>query len=124
MRKYSKISLYVIAIFYVAAGINHFVNPEFYKKIMPSWLPWHLSLIYISGVAEIILGVLLLPVQTRNWTAWGIIILLVVVFPANVQMMLNYKEQQSPHLWLAVIRLPLQLLLIWWAYQFTKPAKN
>jgi uncharacterized membrane protein len=113
-----------MAIFYVAAGINHFVNPEFYKKIMPPWLPRHLSLIYISGMAEIILGVLLYPAQIRKWAAWGIIILLVAVFPANIQMMLNYREQQNPYLWVAILRLPLQFLLIWWAYQFTKPAKK
>jgi uncharacterized membrane protein len=118
MSKGKKISLYSMAFIYVAAGINHFVSPVFYKNIMPPWLPWHYPLITISGAAEIILGFLLLPAATRQWTAWGIIVLLVAVFPANVQMMINYREQQHPYLWIAILRLPLQLLLIRWAYQF------
>jgi len=120
MGKRKIFSLYSMAAFYVLAGVNHFANPDFYKKIMPPWLPWHYSLIYISGVAEIVLGLLLLPVQTRKLAAWGIIVLLVAILPANVQMMLNYQQQKNPYLWIAVVRLPLQLLLIGWAYQFAK----
>lgn len=124
MSKWKKISLYSMAALYVVAGINHFANPGFYKKIMPPWLPWHYSIIYISGVAEIVLGLLLLPAQTRRLAAWGIIILLIAVFPANVQMMLNYQQEKNPYLWIAVARLPLQLLLIGWAFQFAKAGRK
>ncbi|MCY7310530.1 MAG: DoxX family protein [Chitinophagaceae bacterium] len=120
MGKRKMFSLYSMAAFYVLAGVNHFANPDFYKKIMPPWLPWHYSLIFISGVAEIVLGLLLLPVQTRKLAACGIIVLLVAILPANVQMMLNYQQQKNPYLWIAVVRLPLQLLFIGWAYQFAK----
>ena len=120
MGKLEKLSLYLMTGLYVLAGTNHFLNPLFYKKIMPSWLLWHYPFIYISGAAEIVLGLLLLPAQTRKPAAWGIIILLVAVFPANVQMVLNYREEQNPNWWLTVLRLPLQLVLIWWAYLFTK----
>ena len=120
MKVEKRISLYSMAALYVLAGVNHFANPDFYKKIMPPWLPWHYSIIFISGIAEIVLGLLLLPVQTRKLAAWGIIILLVVIFPANVQMMLNYQQEKNPDWWIAVVRLPLQLLLIVWAYQFAK----
>ena len=89
-----------MAAIYVGAGINHFVNPVFYKNIMPPWLPWHYPLITISGVVEIVLGLLLLHRPIRKWAAWGIIVLLVAVLPANVQMMINYKHQQNPYLWL------------------------
>lgn len=109
-----------MATLYIAAGSNHFISPEFYKKIMPPWLPGHFPLIYISGIAEIVLGLLLLPVQTRKLAAWGIIFLLIAVFPANVQMLLNYLRDQNPYWWIAALRLPLQLILIWWAYRFTK----
>ena len=109
-----------MAAFYILAGVNHFANPDFYKKIMPPWLPWHYSIIFISGLAEIVLGLLLLPLQTRKLAAWGIIILLVAIFPANVQMMLNYQQEKNPDWWIAVVRLPLQLLLIGWAYRFAK----
>ena len=106
--------------FYLAAGIFHFYRPGFYLKIMPPWLPWHHQFIYITGIAEIILGLLLLPAVTRSIAAWGIIILLIVVFPANIQMAINYWNQQNPWLWIAVARLPLQLVLIGWAWQYTK----
>jgi uncharacterized membrane protein len=124
MTKRQKISLSIMAVFYVAAGINHFVNPLFYKRIMPPYLPWHFPLIYLSGAAEIVLGACLLPVRTRKLAAWGIIILLIAVFPANVQMLLNYQDEKNPDVWIAIVRLPLQLLLIWWAYLFTQKMEN
>lgn len=106
---------------YILAGINHFVHPQTYLAIMPSWLPAHAAFVFISGVLEVILGVLLLPRRTRRIAAWGLILLLIAVFPANVQMLINYYQEGHSNLWLAVMRLPLQLLLIWWAYQYTKP---
>ena len=109
-----------MSLLYIAAGIFHFVRPQFYMRIMPAWLPWHSRLIYISGVAEIILGVLLIPVATRSLAAWGIIVLLVSVFPANIQMAINYWNKQNPYLWIALLRLLLQFILIWWAWQYTK----
>lgn len=115
-----KFSLYVMILLYVAAGINHFINPQFYKKIMPPWLGWHNELIFISGVLEIILALLLIFTLTRRIAALGIIVLLIAIFPANIQMMLNYSKEDNPYLWIAVVRLPLQALLIWWAYVFTK----
>lgn len=105
---------------YMLAGINHFVNPDLYQKIMPPLLPWHFELIYISGAAEIVLGLLLLFPQTRRAAAWGIIALLIAVFPANIQMMVNYYQEQNSYLWVAVLRLPLQLLLVWWAYKVAR----
>ena len=109
--------------FYILAGINPFVYPGFYKKIMPPWLDGHYALIFISGVAEVVVGILLLPVKTRQLAAWSIIALLIAVFPANVQMMINFREEQNAYLWIAVLRLPLQLLLIWWAYKYTSHKK-
>ena len=87
---------------------------------MPPWLPWHAQLVFISGVAEIVLGLLLIPLATRTWAAWGIIALLIAVFPANIQMAINYWNKQSPYLWIALVRLPLQFLLIYWAWIYTK----
>ena len=113
-----------MAAFYIVAGVNHFINPGFYQKIMPPWLPWHYSFIYISGVCEIAFGLLLIPKQTRKPAAWGIIALLVAVFPANIQMMANYQHEHNPYLWVAILRLPLQLLLIWWAYLYTKNRRS
>jgi len=116
-----KISLYIMSVFYSLAGINHFVHPSFYEKIMPPYLPCHLSLIYISGICETGLGLLLLYQKARSVSAWGIILLLIAVFPANVQMFLNYLHENRPGLWISIVRLPLQIVLIGWAYNFTKP---
>jgi uncharacterized membrane protein len=124
MGKWKKISLFIMAFFYVVAGVNHFINPNFYKKIMPPWLHWHYFIIYFTGVCEIVFGLLLIPKQTRKASAWCIIALLVAVFPANIQMMLNFWHQHSLYLWLAILRLPLQLLLIGWAYLFARNSKS
>lgn len=112
--------LYLMALAYVAAGIYHFVNPKLYMKIMPPYLPYHLQLIYISGAIEIALGVLLIPESTRPIAAWLIIFLLVAVFPANIQMAINFWQKNSSSLWMAIARLPLQVVLIWLAWLFTK----
>lgn len=114
------IGLYIMSLLYTAAGIYHFVKPRMYVKIMPAWLPAHLQLVYISGLAEILLGLLLLPAGTRSFAAWGIIALLIAVFPANIQMMLNYYHKNLPGFWITLARLPLQAALIWWAWGYTK----
>jgi uncharacterized membrane protein len=124
MSKKQQIFLYTMAAFYILAGINHFLHPGFYKKIMPGWLPAHSLLIYTSGIAEILLGALLIPVLTRKWAALGIILLLMAVSPANVQMMLNYREHDHPYLWVTIVRLPLQLLLIYWAWLYARDKKD
>ena len=115
-----KASLYIMVVLYVAAGINHFVNPGFYEKIMPPYLPYHSFLIFISGVFEIIFGLLLLPQGTRRFGAWLLIVLLIAIFPANIQMMLDFCQNKNPYLWAAILRLPLQFVLIWWAWIYTK----
>ena len=104
---------------YVIAGIMHFVRPRTYKRIMPPWVPQPLAMVYLSGVMEITFALLLLPVITRHIAAWLIVLLLIAVFPANVQMALNFRRKHHPYLWLAIVRLPLQPLLIWWAWLYT-----
>ncbi|TDH27500.1 DoxX family protein [Segetibacter sp. 3557_3] len=116
-------SLYAMAVLYTAAGVNHFINPKVYVSIMPPWLHWHHQLVIISGIVEVGLGVLLLLPATRRFAAVGIIVLLIAVFPANVQMMLNYTREQHPAAWIAILRLPLQALLIWWAYTHVRLRK-
>lgn len=113
-------SLYLMAGFYVLAGANHFWHPQFYLAIMPPWLGFHDELNYASGACEILFGLLLIPKQTRRIAAWLIILLLIAIFPANIQMMLNYIHERRPGLWITIVRLPIQLLLIWWAYIFAK----
>ena len=107
-------------LFYLIAGINHFANQEFYLRIMPTWLPWHTGLVRLSGICEILFSILLIFPSTRRMGSYLIIGLLIAVFPANIQMMLNYFHESNPEFWISIVRLPLQILLILWAYSFTK----
>lgn len=114
----SSLSLYVQAFVYVVAGINHFVSPKFYLAIMPPYIPAHNLMVILSGVAEVALGLGLLFPATRSLSAWGLILLLIAVFPANIYMATaDQFVAISP--WIRWGRLPLQGLLIWWAYQYT-----
>ena len=88
--------------------------------IMPPWIGFHEPLVIISGICEIVFALLLLPAQTRRFAAWAIIFLLIAVFPANIQMMLTYVHEHNAKLWISIIRLPIQIILVWWAYTFTK----
>jgi uncharacterized membrane protein len=108
------VSRALMSLVYVAGGIGHFVMPQFYLRIMPPWIPWHWWMVMISGVAEVALGVGLWIPPVRKLSAWGIIALLVAVFPANIHMALH-PEQYGPAAVLYA-RLPIQLLLMWWAY--------
>jgi uncharacterized membrane protein len=115
-----QILLYIMTCFYIFAGANHFINPKMYEKIIPPLLPYPSLINYSSGAFEILFALLLIPETTRSIGAWLIIILLIVVFPANIQMTLNYWRTNDPKLWLTIIRLPLQFVLIWWAFVYTK----
>lgn len=116
-----RVLLWIMAILYVLAGINHFVKPEFYVRIMPDYLPWHLALVYVSGVAEIVLGVAVLIPRLRRLAAWGIIALLVAVFPANVYAAVNEITLISGDPVWNWVRLPFQGVFILWAWWYTRP---
>jgi uncharacterized membrane protein len=109
-----------MAALYVLAGANHFWHPRMYQKIVPTYLPSPHTLVLISGICEITFGLLLLPEGTRKLAAWLIIALLIAIFPANIQMTLDYYHRHSPYTWVTMARLPLQLVLIWWAWTFTR----
>ena len=111
---------WLLGIAFVFAGINHFVNADFYLRMMPPYLPAQLFLIYLSGIFQITLGILLLIPKYTRVAAWGIIALLVAVFPANVYMWVNsqlFPEFSQTALFL---RLPMQIVLIAWAFWFTR----
>ncbi len=121
MTQAKRTTRYLYGAMFIAAGTNHFLNTAFYLSIMPPYLPWHEALVYVSGLAEIGLGGLLLFERWSPLAAWGLIALLIAVFPANVHMSLNpdvYPWASPLMLWL---RLPLQGLLIGWAYWYTDP---
>jgi uncharacterized membrane protein len=108
------LSRILLAIFFVSAGINHFVSPTFYLLMMPPYLPWPLELVYISGLAEILGGIGVLSKMTRRGAGWGLIALLIAVFPANIYAAVHGMDDIPA--WMLWARLPLQVVLIWWVY--------
>ena len=108
----------IFAALFVAAGILHFVNTPAYVKIMPPFLPSPILLVQISGIAEVVGGIGLLLPQTRQAAAWGIIALLLAVWPANINMAIRHAP--STPAWALWARVPLQLPLLWWAWLYTR----
>lgn len=112
----------LLAAFVIAAGVAHWVTPTPFVQMMPDYLPYHLELVQISGVFEILGGVgLLIPFVSR-YAAWGLILLFIAVFPANVNMAVNdLVIDGMPHNLVAYwVRLPFQAVLIAWAWWFTQ----
>jgi len=123
MSRTKRILLYVMGAFYIFAGVNHFRVPDFYVAIMPPYLPWHLELVYLSGVAEIVCGVGLLIPRTRVLAAWATIALLLAVYPANIHVALHNVPMAGRSEGLGVwnwVRLPVQFVLIAWAWWYTR----
>lgn len=115
----------LFGVFFIVAGLNHFRDEAFYLKLMPDYIPlqWHRPAVLVSGVAEVLLGALLLVPQTTRLAAWGLIALLVAIFPANVYAYQHSREvfptlDPAMHFW----RLPLQAVLILWAWWYTRPS--
>jgi uncharacterized membrane protein len=108
----------------VAAGANHFISPAAYLGMMPAELPEHLHapLVAISGVAEILGGLGLVLAATRRLAAWGLVALYIAIFPANLNMAVNELPLGTTRIapWMLWARLPLQLVLIAWAFWYTR----
>ncbi len=118
----SKIVMKVLLAFcFISAGINHFWDPEFYLRIMPPYLPWPSALHLIAGFFEILFGVMLLIQRYQKLAAWGLIALLLAVYPANIHMAINHHLFPEFPMIFHWIRLPLQFVMIAWAWWFTKP---
>ncbi|MES2543724.1 MAG: DoxX family protein [Bacteroidota bacterium] len=111
--------LYLMALLYILAGINHFRKPDLYIKIIPPYFPNPKALNAISGVLEIVFGILLCVPYSSSFAAVAIIALLVAVFPANLFMYQNINANMGFPRWILLLRLPLQIVLIIWAYQYT-----
>ena len=114
------LSIIIMSIFYVSVGVNHFTIPEWFLQIVPPWLPYKLELVYISGFLEIILGVMLLIPATRFYAAWGLILLLIAVYPANIYLAQTNGAAMNTIPLIAWGRLPFQFVFIGLAYWHTK----
>jgi uncharacterized membrane protein len=109
------IGKWLISLSFVAVGVTHFTDPEPFLAIMPQALPWHLELVYLSGFFEIVGGLGLLFPTTQKRAAWGLLALLVAVFPANINMLVNevYIGDMPQEKWLLWLRIPFQLIFAW-----------
>jgi uncharacterized membrane protein len=110
--------LYTMSAIYILAGVLHFVFPKPFVKIVPKYIPYRLGAVYLSGFFEILFGIGLLFPATQSYAAIGIILLLIAVFPANLYMAQRMKEKKNNYAWVAFARLPLQLVLIYWAWVY------
>ena len=112
------ISCVLLGVFFTVAGIAHFVTPETYLPLMPDYLPWHLPLIHLSGLAEIAGGLALLVPKFHKLAGWWLIAVLIGVFPANIHMLVNDVPLGGNPVpdWILWARLPLQFVLIAWIW--------
>ncbi len=114
------VSIFTMGIFYIVVGIHHFFEPEWYVQIVPPPLPFKLGLVYISGFFEMLLGSLLFFKSKRLIAGWGLILLLIAVYPANIYLALTNGEALDTTALIAWGRLPFQFVFIGLAYWHTK----
>ena len=105
-----------VALFFLGAGVMHFVKPRAYEAIVPDALPAHREIVYASGVAEIAGALGVLPARSARWAGWFLIATLLAVFPANVNMAINAERFRAVPEALLWIRLPIQAALIAWVW--------
>ncbi len=106
----------LMAAMYIIAGIFHFIKPKAYLRIMPRYLPAHKLLIVLSGISEILLGIGLLFEETKEFAIYGIILMLLIFLLVHFYMLSSKKAGAGIPAWALMLRLPLQFVLIWWAY--------
>ena len=116
------ILIIISSIFYVLVGIKHFIDPNFFLAIVPPYLPYHLELVYLSGLFEILFGVMILFPKYRYWGSVGLILLLIAVFPANIYLFQSVEAQKAIGATqeIATWRLPVQGIFILVAYWIRK----
>lgn len=116
----------ILTVCIIVVGLLHFAIPDPFVRIVPNFLPAPLALVYISGFFEILGGIGLVVPTVSRAAAWGLIVLFIAVFPANINMAVNHIHidniPDSP--WFQVVRLPFQVVLIAWAWWYTKPATD
>lgn len=118
-----KIALFGLTLQFVGVGVVHFTDPDAFLPLMPAYLPYHLELVYLSGVFEIGLGIAVLIPKVRRIAGFGLVALLIAVYPANINMALHPEPFVEQGISLAFIygRLPFQFLFMGWAIWATRP---
>lgn len=113
----------LLAVLMILAGLSHFFADGVYLKIYPPMLPYSATMVYFTGVAEVLGGISLLIRRVSQAAAWGFVILFIAVYPANINMAVNHIHLDNipDGNWFQAIRLPFQFVLIAWAYWLTRP---
>ena len=114
------LSLIVMGVFYITIGISHFTSPIWYVQIVPPYLPYKLELVYISGLFEILFGGMLFFKKTRFLAGWGLILLLIAVYPANIYLAQTNGAAMNTTPLIAWGRLPVQFIFVGLAYWHSK----
>ena len=116
-------TIVIMSLFYIWVGINHFIDPAWFVKIMPPYLPFHYEAVYVSGFFEILFGLMLIIPGSRRYAAWGLILLLIAVYPANIYLAFN----EDPQIAIGIsafaaswVRLPIQFIFLGLAYWHSK----
>jgi uncharacterized membrane protein len=107
-----------MAIMYIIAGVMHFIKPKAYLRVMPRFLPAHKLLVLLSGIAEIILGIALFFEAVRNMAIIGIVLMLISFLLVHFNMLRGEKEAAGVPKWILILRIPIQFVLIWWAFYY------
>lgn len=110
--------LYLMATIYILSGFFHFLKPKLYMRIMPPYLPAHRALVYLSGAVEISLGIGLCFPVTKNWAIYCIILMLAFFLSVHFYMLSSRKAGAGIPVWALILRIPLQFILMWWAYYY------
>ena len=121
---WKKMVLLGLAAFFINVGVDHFVNPDFYLNIMPPSFPLHAEAVYISGFFEVVGGISLLIPRLRKIAGWGLVALLIAVYPANIYMAITPQAFPDIPVTLLYVRLAFQFVFFYWAYSVTRPAYN
>ena len=110
------ITILIMSCFYMNVGVKHFIEPEWFLQIMPPNFPYHYQAVYWSGFFELLFGFLLINPKARFIAGWGIIFVMITVFPANLYLAVNDGAVMGISKELAWGRLPFQYLFIGLAY--------
>ena len=112
--------LYLMAAMYIFAGVMHFIKPKVYLRIIPRYLPSHKFLVALSGITEIVLGIGLCFSATKDISIYGIILMLAVFLLVHFYMLSGEKASTGIPKWILILRIPLQLGLMYWAWWYLK----
>ena len=121
---WKKLVLFGLAAFFINVGVDHFVNPDFYLNIMQPSFQLHAEAVYISGFFEVVGGISLLIPRLRKIAGWGLVALLIAVYPANIYMAITPQAFPDIPVTLLYVRLAFQFVFFYWAYSVTRPAYN